>query len=95
MSKLFTVNGINFISNIEYSKIGYAYPRIFVEAKPGEIYYSNDLTLGQLFPMKKNDWDDWASDAEKVEVAEGLEETGVSVEDMSEFATRVYDHFNQ
>lgn len=57
MNQHFSHSGMEVILNIQYSKIGFGYPRIFFKA--GEKYNNLDLTLGHVFPMTKEDWNSW------------------------------------
>lgn len=64
MAKIMTVNECRVILDVQTSGIGYSYPRFFVEL-PSECV-NIDVTVGGIFKMKKSDFEDWASDAEKV-----------------------------
>ena len=55
-------NGLRYIINIQFSKIGYGYPRFFIESGNGNCY-NFDLTVAVCFKMKQKDFNDWASDA--------------------------------
>mgnify|MGYP007112902920 CR=1 FL=1 len=63
----FTMNEVRIIINVQHSKIGYAYPRLFIEFQPEEKYINYDLTLGATFRMPKEDWDDWFEDSVDVD----------------------------
>lgn len=61
---LFTTGKGRFIINDERSKLGYAYPRIFIESNKG--YVNVDVTIGCCFPQSKNDFESWIDGEEKV-----------------------------
>lgn len=71
MANLITVSGLRMILNVQYSKIGSPYPRLFVETPKYE-YVNIDLTLGASFKMPEKDWLDWIEDAIVVEDAKAL-----------------------
>ena len=58
---LFRVGPVQFIINIQYSTIGFSYPRIFI-AWPDNSYTNLDLTLGAAFSMSESDWLSWYDD---------------------------------
>lgn len=60
---LFKIGMFNFILNVQYSGIGYAYPRIFVSI-PGGTYQNWDLTLQTVFGMTEDDWNSWIDGTE-------------------------------
>lgn len=62
-SYLFKTNKGRFIVNDERSKLGYSYPRIFVESNKG--YVNIDTTIGACFPQSKSDFESWI-DGEEV-----------------------------
>lgn len=64
------------VVNVQYSKIGGSYPRIFVEDKPSGIYYNFDLTLNAVFNMKASDFEDWWADATPISGAEICKQAG-------------------
>lgn len=62
-SYLFTgENNLRYIVNIQQSRIGFSYPRFFIESGNGNVY-NFDITLGACFKMKRKDFEDWAEDA--------------------------------
>ena len=61
---LFKTDKGRFIINDERSKIGYGYPRIFVECENGDEYVNVDFTLGAAFKMKKTDFESWLDGSE-------------------------------
>lgn len=70
------------VVNVQQSKIGFSYPRIFVEEHLKEKYVNYDLTVGAAFKMKESDFEDWWSDAEPLSLHDmcikvGLEEMPV------------------
>lgn len=71
-ANLFECNGHKILLNIEQSKIGYSYPRLFIEASNGE-HINFDLTVGQLFGMSQKNWDDWMTDCETITIEEAKE----------------------
>lgn len=66
MEKYFEINGHKVIINKPQSKIGYTYPRLFIQ-ESAENYVNLDLTIGHAFRMKKKDFEDWLEDAIKIE----------------------------
>lgn len=54
----FRVGVLKFILNIQYSSIGFSYPRMFI-AWPDNSYSNLDLTLSSVFTMSENDWFSW------------------------------------
>lgn len=65
--KRFIVEDVVILLNVQYSKIGYPYPRLFVEAKPGVKYYNLDLTVEAIFDMPVENWNSWIDDVIDVE----------------------------
>ena len=73
MNQHFKGKGIECIINTQYSKIGNAYPRIFIKA--GTSYHNVDLILGTSFAMSKTDWDSWFDEnLEELEIHEKIVE---------------------
>lgn len=68
----FVLGGHTFLLNIQSSKVGFAYPRLFIEVQPDE-HLVLDLTLGAAFKMKEEDWSDWMSDCEEITTDEAKE----------------------
>lgn len=68
---LFVTARGRFIVNDERSKLGYSYPRIFIEANNG--YVNVDVTLNCCFPQSKNDFESWI---------DGEEKTGENLDDI-------------
>lgn len=61
MAYIFRIGPMIFIFNVQYSKIGASYPRLFV-AWPDGSYTNIDLYLGCGFPMSEDDWYSWFDD---------------------------------
>ena len=57
----FRIGPLLFILNIQYSTIGFGYPRLFI-AWPDGSYTNADLYLGALFSMTESDWMSWLDD---------------------------------
>lgn len=70
---LFKTDKGRFIINDEHSKIGYSYPRIFIESAKG--YVNVDVTLGCCFPQSKSDFESWI---------DGEEISGASLDEVCE-----------
>lgn len=62
-SYLFATKLGRFIINDERSKIGYSYPRIFVETPSGK-YFNYDVALACCFFQKKSDFESWIDGTE-------------------------------
>ena len=60
---LFKIGFVNFILNVQYSSIGYGYPRLFVEFPNGD-HINIDFTVGTVFGMRQFDWDSWLDGTE-------------------------------
>lgn len=84
MTKMFSICGKRVILNMEHSKIGYGYPRVFIETEPEQEYINLDVFLGAPFRMEKKDFEDWAADAQPLEdeavITEECTQHGVSYE---------------
>lgn len=65
------------VVNIQYSAIGYGYPRIFVEATFNERYINIDCALEAAFVMKASDFEDWFSDAQPKTLQDACTEAGL------------------
>jgi hypothetical protein len=65
MEYLLSINGKRVILNMEFSKIGNCYSRLFIEFAEDD-YINFDVMLGQTFKMKKEDFIDWLSEAEEL-----------------------------
>lgn len=61
---LFETENGRFILNEEYSKIGYCYPRIFVENAKTQEYTNIDVTIGACFKQSKSDFESWIDGTE-------------------------------
>lgn len=63
----FQMGGYEILLNIQYSRIGNPYPRIFLHL-PGEEgkYLNLDLAIDAAFKMKAKDFNDWKEGAEKL-----------------------------
>lgn len=68
----FELSGHQVLLNIQSSKIGYSYPRIFIEEAPDR-HINLDLCLGAAFKMPEEDWADWISDCEEITQEEARE----------------------
>jgi len=73
MDFLLTIEGKRVILNVQYSKIGCSYPRLFIEFSENE-YVNYDVFLNAEFKMKKDDFNDWLVDAKPIP-EESYEET--------------------
>ena len=95
MAYYFRVGVLVFILNVQYSGIGYAYPRIFV-AFPDGSYLNYDLTVGACFKMSENDWFSWL-DGTQVNVndidivREKCNEVGLDWDAFEEFIFQQYE----
>lgn len=54
----FRVGVLKFVLNVQYSSIGFSYPRVFI-AWPDHSYSNLDATLGAVFTMSEKDWFSW------------------------------------
>jgi hypothetical protein len=54
----FQMGVLDCILNIQTSRIGYSYPRVFVRF-PDNSYLNIDFTLGRMFAMSEADWNSW------------------------------------
>ena len=75
------------IINVQYSKIGAGYPRLFVR-KNGKCL-NVDLTIGAVFGMTQEDWESWFDGSlheteSETEITQGLSDIGM---DASAFLT--------
>ena len=61
-----TVADTDIIVNIQYSEIGFGYPRLFIKLKD-KSYINVDLTIGSGFKMSQRDWNSWFDDDMVVE----------------------------
>lgn len=92
MSKHFTHGKVEVITNVEYSKIGAGYPRIFI--KMNGTYHNIDLTIGTTFPMSEADWKSWFDEelqelATHEEIVAALTEVGFDAEGLLTELTRI------
>jgi hypothetical protein len=90
VEKLITIKGKRIIINVQHSQIGYGYPRMFIEVKPGQCI-NFDIALRATFVMKQEDFDDWAKDAVTIpeaDVEKTLKEIGI---DYTIFVTAIED----
>lgn len=79
--KIYNSNGTEIILNVQYSKIGNGYPRIFIKQKDG-ICVNMDVTIGACFKMDQEDFQDWKKDAEirtKEEFRQDFVENGLKL----------------
>ena len=74
---LFKTDKGRFIINDERSKIGYGYPRLFVEC--GEKFVNVDFTLGAAFNMKESDFNSWldGTEVQGADIAKVCEDLGL------------------
>jgi hypothetical protein len=89
MEYLLKINNSRIILNVQHSKIGGSYPRLFVEISEEE-YINIDLTLGAAFKMYKKDFNDWLQDSIEVkddEVKKTLEEYHINYEALLQVIT--------
>jgi hypothetical protein len=54
----FRVGVLKFILNVQYSSIGFPYPRVFI-AWPDNSYSNVDVTLGAVVTMSEENWFSW------------------------------------
>lgn len=86
---MFNCGPIVFLVNVQFSTIGYAYPRLFVKL-PDDSFINVDLTIGRIFGMSREDWDSWFDDTlvnlGTFDEAKGriCEETGMRLEALSD-----------
>lgn len=75
---LFKTDKGRFIINDERSKIGYSYPRLFIECAGGK-FVNVDFTLGTAFNMKKSDFESWldGSEVRDADLAKICEDLGL------------------
>ena len=77
MTKKYTIHDCVVLIDVQYSKIGYGYPRIFVEVVPTKEYVMIDATVGAAFVMPAANWDAWFADAVNGTL-EDIDEAGLS-----------------
>ncbi len=92
---IFRVGVLCFILNVQQSKIGYAYPRIFVRF-PDDSYLNCDLSIGALFKMTAKDWDSWIDGTEIhldaiEEVRAKCSEAGINWDEFEKIAFEWYE----
>jgi hypothetical protein len=85
----FIIGAVKFLLNIQHSKIGYAYPRLFMKFEDGSCA-NLDLTIGQVLGMKSESWDSWIDDDlirldNPTEITAKLIENGVSYKRLCEW----------
>lgn len=86
MDRLFDCNikGNHILISDEHSKLGYGYPRVFIEVNPDE-YINLDLTLGCAFKMTKEDFNSWLDGSEiKADAKEVCEELHINYDGLCE-----------
>lgn len=81
MTKKFTVNNKVVLLEVEFSKIGYGYPKLFVEQVPGESYIMVDVYLGAAFNMPVENWAAWFADAVDGELKD-FDEAGINYDNL-------------
>lgn len=66
MDKLYSliIENTHVLVSDEHSKIGYSYPRIFIEVIPHEVYVNIDCALGCVFNMSESDFNSWLDGSE-------------------------------
>lgn len=78
----FEHGGATVIINRQFSKIGACYPRVFIRKENDFINF--DLSLNHCFGMKEEDFNDWLSNAGKLDYIEdvktNLSEIGLNAE---------------
>lgn len=94
-SYLFRIGFWQFILNIQYSTIGYGYPRLFIRC-PDNSYMNADFSLGTIFRMFEEDWNSWLDDeliklSEISEVKAAAEEHGLNFENLMKFINEVME----
>ena len=92
---LFRVGVLSFILNVQQSKIGYSYPRIFIRF-PDNSYLNCDLSIGTLFKMTAENWDSWIDGTEiKLntieEVRAKCHEAGINWDEFEKIAFEMYE----
>jgi len=65
--KYCSTNDNEFIINVQESKIGNCYPRIFIHSIDNDSFVNLDLSLPAIFKMKESDFCDWKADAEHID----------------------------
>ena len=65
------------VVQVQESRIGLTYPRIFVEEKFGKSYVIVDCTLGAAFNMRQKDFEDWFNDGEPATLQEACKTSGI------------------
>jgi hypothetical protein len=87
MERLMKISGKRVILNAQYSKIGFGYPRLFIEVNDAQ-YINFDISLGATFNMKKEDFNDLLSEAalieDETEVRKYLAGAGVNYDKFAE-----------
>ena len=91
MEKMFKVNDKRVVLVMEHSKIGYGYPRVFIEIIPKQEYVNLDVCVGVPFGMKQESFEDWAADAtpleDEEEIAKECLDHGVSYDAIKKLLT--------
>lgn len=82
MTYYFRIGPLVFIINIQFSGIGFSYPRIFVRFPDGSCI-NCDLSLPAVFGMTEEDWDSWLDGTEillnsKEEIETVCKENGIN-----------------
>ena len=89
-----TIQGIQIIADTPQSKIGYSYPRLFVELVPGEKYINIDLFLKTAFHMPVENWTDWNADTVEVEPSVLAEAVGQTAEILEQVISSMLEETN-
>ncbi len=66
------IGGKTVMFDLPQSKIGYTYPRLFIDIGDGT-YINYDFVVDAAFKMPAKNWDDWMSDAINVSEKGGAE----------------------
>ena len=97
MTYYFRVGPLLFILNIQESKIGFSYPRIFI-GFPDNSYLNCDLSLGAVFKMTEKDWFSWLDGTEisldNIDtIREICDSCGVNWDAFEEWAFEAYETY--
>lgn len=92
------IDGVELICLVNYSKIGYSYPRFFIELPNNHGYVNADPHTGMAISMSKEDWDSW-EDTPVVEktvhgtIEEYCVSVGLSLENLHQLAENLKEDF--
>jgi hypothetical protein len=95
----FRVGLLTFILNIQTSRIGYGYPRVFVRF-PDNSYVNIDFTLGRILAMSEADWNSWLDGSQVVlntieQVRGKFTNAGLSWDAFDAFIFSLYDDYKE